>query len=274
MSVFCFSNNQIQEIENAGVPVTDLLVQRGYGIFDFLRVANDKPLFIDDHLDRFFKSAEIMRLPIPQTREDIKNIVAELIEKNKMDYAGIRMIIAGGDAPDGYTIEQPHLIVIQAPLAEPTLTLPNEGIKLASYNYQRQIPEVKTTDYLMAVWLQPWMKEQGADDILYHHNGVVSECPRSNFFIVTKENVLVTAEKNMLNGITRKNIIAVCNANGIKVETRDLHLSEILEAKEAFITSSTKRIIPVQQIDDIVIKSNYNDSIAKTIYDLLVKLEN
>jgi D-alanine transaminase/branched-chain amino acid aminotransferase len=274
MSVFCFSNNQIQEIENAGVPVTDLLVQRGYGIFDFLRVANDKPLFIDDHLDRFFKSAEIMRLPIPQTREDIKNIVAELIEKNKMDYAGIRMIIAGGDAPDGYTIEQPHLIVIQAPLAEPTLTLPNEGIKLASYNYQRQIPEVKTTDYLMAVWLQPWMKEQGADDILYHHNGVVSECPRSNFFIVTKENVLVTAEKNMLNGITRKNIIAVCNANGIKVETRDLHLSEILEAKEAFITSSTKRIIPVQQIDDIVVKSNYNDSIAKTIYDLLVKLEN
>ncbi|MEY4052039.1 MAG: hypothetical protein RIR64_1024 [Bacteroidota bacterium] len=273
MSVFCFSNNQIQEIDAAGVPVTDLLVQRGYGIFDFLRVAKNKPLFIEDHLDRFFNSAKIMRLNIPQTRADIKNIVAELIEKNKMDYSGIRMIIAGGDAPDGYTIEHPHLIVIQAPLAEPTLTLPTTGIKLASYNYQRQIPEVKTTDYLMAIWLQPWMKEQGADDILYHHNGMVSECPRSNFFIVTKDNVLVTAEKNMLNGVTRKNILAVCKANGIIVETRDLQLSEILEAKEAFITSSTKRIIPVHQVDDIILKPNYSDALSKTIYDLLVQLE-
>ena len=153
MSIYCFANNQIQIIEKAGVPVTDLLVQRGYGIFDFLRVAGDKPLFIDDHLDRFFHSAEKMRLTIPQTREDIKNIVKELIQKNQLSYSGIRMIIAGGDAPDGYTIEQPHLIVIQAPLAEPTLHLPENGIKLATYSYQRQIPDVKTTDYLMAVWL-------------------------------------------------------------------------------------------------------------------------
>jgi D-alanine transaminase/branched-chain amino acid aminotransferase len=273
MSVFCFSNNKIQAIETAGVPVTDLLVQRGYGIFDFLRVAKDKPLFIEAHLDRFFNSAEIMRLNIPQTREDIKSIVAQLIEKNQMPYSGIRMIIAGGDAPDGYTIEHPHLMVIQAPLAEPTLTLPTSGIKLASYNYQRQIPQVKTTDYLMAVWLQPWMKQQGADDILYHHHGLVSECPRSNFFMVTKENILVTAASNMLNGVTRKNILAVCNANAIKVEVRDLHLSEIKEAKEAFITSSTKRIIPVHQIDDVILKPNYEESLAKAIYNHLVQLE-
>lgn len=273
MSVFCFSNNQIQLIETAGVPVTDLLVQRGYGIFDFLRVAKDKPLFIEDHLDRFFNSAEIMRLNIPQTRADIKKIVEELIQKNNMSYSGIRMIIAGGDAPDGYTIEHPHLMVIQAPLAEPTSILPTSGIKLATYNYQRQIPEVKTTDYLMAVWLQPWMKQQGADDILYHHNGLLRECPRSNFFMVTKENVLVTAETNMLKGITRKNIIAVCNEKGIALEVRDLDINEIKEAKEAFITSSTKRIIPVHQIDETILKPNYEESLAREIYDLLVRLE-
>jgi D-alanine transaminase/branched-chain amino acid aminotransferase len=118
------------------------------------------------------------------------------------------------------------------------------------------------------------MKQQGADDILYHHNGEVTECPRSNFFIITKDNVLVTAEKNMLKGVTRKNILAVCKSNGITVEVRDLHLSEISTAKEAFITSSTKRIIPVHQVDDIVLKPNYEDSMAKTIYDLLVQLEN
>lgn len=273
MSVFCFSNNQIKPIEEAGVPVTDLLVQRGYGIFDFLRVAKDKPLFIDAHLDRFFHSALVMRLNIPQSREDIKAIVKELIQKNNMPYSGIRMLIAGGDAPDGYTIETPHLIIIQAPLAEPTLVLPETGIKLATYNYQRQIPEVKTTDYLMAIWLQPWMKQQGADDILYHHNGIVSECPRSNFFLVTKDNILVTAKQNMLKGVTRKNIIQVCSDQNIPFEVRDVNVSEFTLAKEAFITSSTKRIIPVHHIDEIELKPNYQDSIARKIYDLLVNLE-
>lgn len=273
MSIYCFANNQIQIIEKAGVPVTDLLVQRGYGIFDFLRVAGDKPLFIEDHLDRFFHSAEKMRLTIPQTREDIKNIVKELIQKNQMSYSGIRMIIAGGDAPDGYTIEHPHLIVIQAPLAEPTLHLPPTGIKLATYSYQRQIPDVKTTDYLMAVWLQPWMKQQGADDILYYYNEILSECPRSNFFLVTKDNILVTANQNMLNGITRKNIIKVCEANSIPFEIRDIYIKEIKEAKEAFITSSTKRIIPVRQIDEVIYNSDYASSVAKKIYELLVQLE-
>ena len=273
MSLFCFAGNQIRPVSEAGVPVGDLLVQRGYGIFDFLRVAKDKPLFIEEHLDRFFNSASIMRLNIPQTREDIKSIVQELIQKNQMPYSGIRMIIAGGDAPDGYTLASPHLIVLQAPLAEPTLTLPETGIKLATYNYQRQLPEVKTTDYLMAIWLQPWMKAQGADDILYHNNGLLRECPRSNFFMVTDMGVLVTAEKNMLKGVTRKNILMVCAQNGIQVETRDIGIEELATAKEAFITSSTKRIIPVHQIDDRSIQPNYTDSVAKKVYDLLVQLE-
>jgi D-alanine transaminase/branched-chain amino acid aminotransferase len=273
MSVYCFANNKIQSIDAAGVPVGDLLVQRGYGIFDFLRVANDKPLFIDAHLDRLFNSAAIMRLNIPQNSEEIKQIVSTLIEKNKMPYAGIRLIIAGGDAPDGYTIEHPHLIIIQAPLTEPSLTLPTTGIKLVTYAYQRQIPQVKTTDYLMAVWLQPWMKQQGADDILYYYNDILSECPRSNFFLVTNENVLVTPVNNMLNGITRKNIISICQEHAIQIELRAIHKHELLTAKEAFITSSTKRIVPVSHIDDRNLPNNYEDSLAKKLYELLVKLE-
>ena len=153
------------------------------------------------------------------------------------------------------------------------MVLPETGIKLATYNYQRQIPGVKTTDYLMAVYLQPWMKEQGADDILYHDNGLIRECPRSNFFLVTDNNVLVTAKEDMLRGITRKNIIQVCKNEGIAFEELDLSLEVLKTAKEAFITSSTKRIIPVHQIDDIIYAPNYDDSIAKKIYDLLVKLE-
>ena len=149
--LYCFAQNKICLIENAGVPLGDLLVQRGYGIFDYLRVSNNKPLFIDAHLDRLFHSASVMRLSITSTKEEIKKCVATLIEKNNIPNSGIRLIIAGGDAPDGYTITQPHLIIIQQPLDPPPTTLSSKGIQLVSYFYQRQLAEVKTTDYLMEI---------------------------------------------------------------------------------------------------------------------------
>ena len=272
--IYCFAQNQISLIENAGVPVGDLLVQRGYGIFDYLRVANNKPLFIEAHLDRLFNSAKIMRLTITQTKEELKKIVGELIEKNNIPFSGIRLIIAGGDAPDGYTITAPHLFIIQQPLEAPPTQMATKGIHLVSYFYQRQLAEVKTTDYLMAVYLQPWMKSVGGDDILYYNNDSVSECPRSNIFMVSQDNTIVTPANNMLKGITRKNIIAVAEAHHLKLEQRDISLSEMKKAKEVFITSSTKRITPVAGLDEQKFSLEASNSLSAQIFGHLLALEN
>lgn len=272
--IYCFAQNKISLLETAGVPLGDLLVQRGYGIFDYLRVSNNKPLFIDAHLDRLFNSATIMRLNIIQSKDEIKNIVKDLLEKNNIPFSGIRLIIAGGDAPDGYTITQPHLMIIQQPLEAPPEEMVSKGLFLVSYFYQRQLAEVKTTDYLMAVHLHPWMKSQGADDILYYNNDSVSECPRSNIFMVTQDNTIVTPAHNMLKGITRKNIIAVAEANHLKLEQRDISLSEMKQAKEVFITSSTKRIIPVSKLDEQNFIFDPKNSISASLSSYLLALEN
>ena len=272
--LYCFAQNQISLLENAGVPVGDLLVQRGYGIFDYLRVSNNKPLFIEAHLDRLFNSAEIMRLSIALSKEELKKIVADLIQKNNIPFSGIRLIIAGGDAPDGYTITKPHLIIIQQPLDAPPAQMATKGIQLVSHFYQRQLAEVKTTDYLMAIHLQPWMKSQGGDDILYYNNDTVSECPRSNIFMVSQDNTIVTPARNMLKGITRKNIIAVAEAHHLKLEQRDISLLEMKKAKEVFITSSTKRIIPVSRLDEQNFSLEGSNSLSAQIFDHLLALEN
>ena len=272
--LYCFAQNQISLLENAGVPVGDLLVQRGYGIFDYLRVSNNKPLFIEAHLDRLFNSAEIMRLSIALSKEELKKIVADLIEKNNIPFSGIRLIIAGGDAPDGYTITKPHLIIIQQPLEAPPAKMSTKDIQLVSHFYQRQLAEVKTTDYLMAIHLQPWMKSQGGDDILYYNNDTVSECPRSNIFMISQDNTIVTPSRNMLKGITRKNIIAVAEAHHLKLEQRDISLSEMKKAKEVFITSSTKRIIPVSRLDEQNFSLEGPSSLSAQIFDHLLALEN
>lgn len=272
-TVYCYNHTQIVPLETGTVSPIDLVVQRGYGIFDFLRVSQNKPLFIDDHLDRFFRSAEIMHLSIPETRAQVKAILFELIEKNNLPSSGCRLLIAGGPAPDGYTIQAPHLLIIQQPLVAPSKELNKKGLYLRSYQHQRQLSEVKTTDYLMAIWLQPWLKSHEADDLLYHYYGMVSECPRSNIFMVTKENLLVTPDANMLKGVTRKQILSLAAENNIRFEERPIKMHEFFQAKEAFITSSTKRITPIRQIDEHCFEPLAPQSLTERIFQLLVEKE-
>ena len=82
-----------------------------------------------------------------------------------------------------------------------------KGIELVTWPHQRQLPAVKSIDYVMAIWLQPWMKKNGADDVLYHNNGTVTECPRANFFLVMEDGRLVTPAENILEGVTRKKLL-------------------------------------------------------------------
>lgn len=271
-ALHCYINKQFVPIEKAGVSVTDLLVQRGYGIFDYLRVADNKPLFLEDHLERFYNSANMMRLQVQETKEEVLEKVYELIKMNDLSYSGIRLLIGGGDSADGYTIFEPSLMIVQQPIPTPPNSLNLQGIRLASFEYQRQLARVKTTDYLMAIHLQPWMKEQGADDILYYSDGMVRECPRSNFFII-KNGTIITASNKMLLGITRKNILRIAAENNIPVEERDFTLEEMKTADEAFISSSTKRVTAVRQIDEYVLPKITEQSIAFKLFALLKERE-
>jgi branched-chain amino acid aminotransferase len=250
-----FLDGQFVPAADASLPVEDLGLQRGYGIFDYLRVSGRVPLFLEDHLDRFLRSADRMRLPVSQDRQCLARIIHEVIDSEVLTVSGIRILLTGGPSVDGYTITSPRMAVIRQPLSAPLLQLPEVGIRLFSYAFQRQLSSVKTTDYLMAVWLQPWLKEQRGDDILYHDGGFVRECPRSNIFLVDSEGVLVTPGDGMLAGVTRKQVLAVADRLGIPCQVRDVRLEEMYRAAEVFITSSTRRIVPVSQIDGRAIPS-------------------
>lgn len=247
--LFCYAAGRLQPMSSAGVPVNDLAVQRGYGLFDFMRVSQNMPLFLEDHLDRFFQSAREMHMECPVSREDIVGILKEVLTRNALQESGVRLILTGGPSPDGYTPVAPDLVVLQMPIAPPPSEMVTKGLVLVSYPHQRQLPHVKSIDYLMAVWLQPWLKERGGDDLVYHSQGWVRECPRSNIFLVTRQGVLVTPGEEMLSGVTRKHILLSANDLGIPVEERDVRLDEFSEAAEAFISSSTKRLIPVRRLD-------------------------
>jgi branched-chain amino acid aminotransferase len=248
--LFCYVRDNFIPADQASLLIGDLSIQRGYGIFDFFKTLDHTPIFLDDHLDRLFHSAAQLRLPIGYTRETLKAILNELQQKNNIADSGIRITLTGGYSPDGYSLSEPNLIITQQPLLFPISAECPKPFRLVTWPYQRQLPETKTIDYLMAIWLQPYIRQHGADDVLYHHDGVISECPRYNFFLVTTDDTLVTPVRNMLKGITRKKILELAGTK-LKTEERDISLEELPTAKEVFITSTGKHIVPVSHIDGI-----------------------
>jgi D-alanine transaminase/branched-chain amino acid aminotransferase len=253
MTKWVFIHEDFVKEDKALLSYRDLAFLRGYGVFDFFRLTGSEPLFLDDHLNRFYASANGLHLPAPVSREEIKELIRKLIVKNNLPGTGIRLSLTGGLSEDGFSIAQPHFIISQHGFTSPTRQQVDKGIKLFTHPFQRQLPSIKTIDYLTAIWLQPSLKEQGFDDALYYKDGFITECPRSNFFMVTGEDVIVTPSEGMLKGITRMKVLDVARQH-FAVEERNIHIDEIKTAKEAFITSTTKQILPVSQIDGEVLQ--------------------
>ena len=243
---YTYVNGQLLLESEAKLLVTDLAVQRGYGIFDFLKTVNGKPIFIEDYFNRFYNSAKEMNLEIGLDRSELYKAVAELLEKNELPNSGLKMILTGGYSEDGYQIAQPNLIITQTPF-EYSRSSFSKGLNLLSHNYQRQLPTVKTIDYLQAIRLQPLLKLKQADDLLYHNHGEVRECPRANIFMV-KDQQVFTPVTDILRGITRGKVLGM-HLDSVEIKEQDFTLDDLANADEAFISSSTKNILPVLSLD-------------------------
>ena len=249
--VFAAVNGVLLPSDQASLQISDLSIQRGFGVFDFFKTLNYKPIFLEEHLDRFFRSAAGLRLEVGKTREELRALIALLQEKNQLAYSGFRLTLTGGYATDSITPATPNLVISQVSLPGVISEKVQPSIRLVSYPHRRQLPEIKSIDYLMAIWLQPYIRECGADEVLYHQeDGSIAECPRSNFFMVTADDVVVTPARGILPGIIRGKVLELARQQ-FEVEVRDVTLGELAEAKEAFITSTTKHILPVAQVDGI-----------------------
>ena len=261
--LFVWVNDSLIPSDEANLNIADLAVQRGYGIFDFFKTIDGQPVFLEDHLDRLFRSAVLMRLELKQSRDEIRSKIKRLIESNNLNDSGIKVILTGGFSTDGFNIAEPNLIISQQGFQIPR-TMSEKGVSILTHEYQRQFSNAKTLDYLQAIWLQPILKEKKADDVLYYSDGLLRECPRANIFIVTKDQKVLTPESGMLKGVTRKHVLEISGAMYV-TEARDVSLEELRNAGEVFITSTTKNILPVVQVDGYVIGDGNPGEVSRTL---------
>ncbi len=237
----------------ATISINDIAVLRGYSVFESLRTYNHLPFHLDEHLTRLYRSSILIEMEIPWSSEQIAGVVREIIARNEYQHATIRLLITGGESEDSILPSgKPTLAVLITPLGERDMERFASGCKLITTKLQRISPEAKTANYIAAVRALKEATRRGAADALFvNEQGHVLEATRSNFFIF-RGNILVTPREGILIGITR-NVVLELAQGRFAVEERAILLEELALADEVFITSSSREITPVVQIDDLVI---------------------
>ena len=271
-SMIYYLNGKFVEKNKAVIPVNDLGLLRAYGVFDYLKTYNRVPFHLEDHLNRFFRSASRFNLKIPVSKKELRRIIFDLLAKNKsLKELSFRMVLTGGQTEDGKTSKKPTFFIVvgEAPVYPEEIY--KKGIKLAILDYGREFPEIKTINYLLAVSQWKNILKKKASEILYVSKGKVLEASTSNFFMV-KNKILFTPKNEILEGVTREIVIKLAKENKIKVVEKDIHLKEVLKADECFITATDKEVMPVVKIDNQIIGAGCPGAQTKKLLTLFREL--
>lgn len=266
---YVYINGEIVEKEKAMIPLWDLGLLRGLGVFDYFRVWDTIPVFAEDHISRLQQSLKIIGFNTGVSSEEWLNLFYKMVKINKADRAGFRVVVTGGFSEDGYSIpDQKNVFLMLHHLPDNDPRQYEEGVSLITSSYQRDIPSAKTTIYIQSMQLQPEIKKAGAFEVLYHWKGEITECSRCNIFFIDKNNVIHTPKNEMLKGITRKQVLEMAAENNIEIIERDIHLNELHDMEGAFLTATTKGVLPVVKIDDRSIGNGNVHPLAVRLQDL------
>ena len=238
----------------AMIPASDLALLRGYGIFDFLRTYGGKPFQLGAHLRRLIRSAALLELECPWDIEELDEIVMETLHRNNYAEAGIRIVVTGGDSPNGFMPEgQSRLLVMVTPLQEMATHYYERGAAVATVEMGRYLPEAKSINYIPGITAQKIAQRRNPDAIeaIYRVDGKIVEGTRSNTFIY-QDGRWITPDDGVLLGVTRAEVIKLLQRDE-KLELRDITLDEYYGAEEVILTSSTKEIVPIVMVDDVTI---------------------
>lgn len=241
----------------AAVHIEDRAYQFADGVYEVVPVVQGTLVDEEPHLDRLERSLRELRIDLPMSRAALKLVSHELMRRNGLSNGFVYMQVSRGVAPRDHKFPKaakPALVMTTRQ------TKPHSAQQLAAGVGVITVPDVrwkrcdiKSVSLLPNILGKQAAVEAGAFEAwMVAEDGRVTEGTSTNAWIVTKDNKLVTREVSnaILNGITRVSLLQLAESQGVEVEQRAFTVDEALEAREAFITSSTNFVMPVTRIDD------------------------
>lgn len=282
-----FINGVLHHRDEAKISVFDSGYLVGDGVWEAFRVHKGKMIFIDKHLDRLWQSAKVVGIEIPFSRETLLLHIQNTLDANGMkDHIHVRVMLTRGikktpSQDPRLTISGPNLVII----AEHKLASPEtkqKGITLFTSTFRRGSPDyldprLNCHSKLHEVQALMQALEAGADEaLMLDIHGFVATCNATNFFMVKNNEVWTSTGQYCMNGITRGNVIELCEENGIVCKLKNFSLFDVYGADEAFVTGSFGGLTPVIKIDGKTISSGkpgiMTERLSK-LYQALVEKE-
>ena len=244
----------------AVVSVFDAGFVLGDGVWEGLRVSGGHPAFLEQHLDRLWEGAAALALDIGRSRPELTAEIYRTLAANGMtDGVHVRLMVTRGPKSTPYQDPRmsagPATLVIIAEHKDPLPATVERGLSLFTVHVRRSAPDVldpklnshsKLND--ITACIQAYTA--GADEaLMLDPHGFVATCNSTHFFVVRGGEVWTSTGMYCLGGITRGNVLRVCERAGIPARERSFSLTEVYSADEAFVTGTFAGLVPVHTVD-------------------------
>jgi branched-chain amino acid aminotransferase len=258
-------NGRISDQANAVVSVFDHGFLYGEGVYETLRTYNGQAFLFDRHMRRLRNSAGMLALDVPLTDRQIEARFAETVRAAGLGAAHgreayIRILVTRGIGEltyDPAATPTPTVVVIVKPHVDPPREIFERGVKVSLVPVVRNHPGsvnplIKSNNLMNnALAMQQAIRNGGYEGIMRNYKGELAECTQSNFFIVKNGAALTPPiDAGLLPGITRAFLFEVGADIGVPVREQVLHDEDLFGADECFLTSTTRELVPIVQVDD------------------------
>jgi branched-subunit amino acid aminotransferase/4-amino-4-deoxychorismate lyase len=246
MDVFS-RNGKILPRSEATVSLDSIEFTYGFGVYESVRCKNSVLLFLPQHAQRLLDSAEHIGLEHQLSLEEIQDQIKNLAKNIDEASYNLKILLIGAATPEKTTL---YILPLRPRFVERKLY--KTGAAVITTTYERYLPHAKSLNMLPSYLAHRDAKSSGAyDALLVNSRGEITEGTRTNFFAINGTTIYSPPADDVLLGVTRANVLKVAEENGYTVVDQPLLLSELDTAQSYFITSTSSKILPLSQIDDL-----------------------
>ena len=270
-------NGRISGEHDAVVPVFDHGFLYGEGIYETLRTYNGRLFLYDRHMRRLRNSARLIDLPVPFNDNELAAHIQDTLAAAKLDgnEAYVRVLVTRGVGEltyDPRATPTPSWVIIVKPLPSPAAELYERGVKVVLVDIVRNHPQsvnpmIKSNNLMnSALAAQQALKRGGFEAVMRNYRGELTECTQSNVFVVKNGAALTPPlESGLLPGITRELLFEIGPNAGIDVREQVLRDDDLFGADEAFLTSTTREVLPIVTVDESQIADGKPGSVTRKL---------
>jgi branched-subunit amino acid aminotransferase/4-amino-4-deoxychorismate lyase len=275
-----FLNGNFVSDADAVVPLNDRGFLLGDGLFETTRVASGRPFRLAQHLERLMRGADFFKIKPPFSNKEIQRFAGELIEKNGLSEAVLRVTLTRGPGSRGYSANgasQPTFALTLHPLPPQPGEEPLQwSLVTSSFRIPASdaLAAFKSTSKVLNILARAEAEAKGADEaLLLNTNGEVAETAGGNLFWVYHDKICtVPTGRGVLPGITRAVVLEICQALELETNKRVIKPEMLRNAEGIFVTQSALGIVPVVSFDGLpVAPSPLVDQIASAYSAMLAR---